>query len=85
MEKREIINFLRCPAGDLVDFAINNANLTRCERVAVELCARQGVTKERAAEENDVSVDAVKKWYGSGMEKLDKAWSGSWWINRLAQ
>ena len=85
MEKREIINFLRCPAAELVDLAVKNANLTRNEQAAIELCARQGVTKERAAEEIDVSVDAMKKWYGNGMEKLNKAWSGSWWINKLAQ
>ena len=85
MEKREIISFLRCPAADLVDFAVKSANLTRNERAAIELCARQALTQERAAEEIDVSVDAVQKWYGSGMRKLDKAWSGNWWITKLAQ
>ena len=85
MEKREIISFLRCPAGDLVDFAIKSANLTIHERESIEMCARLGMTQERAAEEIDVSVDAVQKWYGSGMKKLDKAWSGNWWITKLAQ
>ena len=83
MNKSQIIKFLRCPAAGVVDYAVGLANLTQKELMAVNLCCRQGMTQEAAAEEADVSVEAVKKWMEAGTRKLATAWDGSWWILRL--
>lgn len=84
MDKNKVVAFLRCPSGNLVDFAVALANLTWRERVAITLCGQQAKTQEIAAEEANVSVDTMQKWYSAAIHKLQKAWSGVWWIEKLA-
>ena len=85
MNKSQVTAFLRCPSGNLVDFAVALANLTWREQVAITLCGKQAKTQEIAAEEANVSVDSMQHWYSSGMRKLQTAWSGVWWIEKLAE
>lgn len=83
MHEDKIIAFLRCPASAVVDLALAMANLTWKEETAITLCGKQAKTQERAAEEAGFSVDAMQRWYRSGIKKLSVAWSGIWWIDKL--
>lgn len=85
MEECKVVEFLRCPASPLVDLAIEMANLTWKESLAITLCGRQAKTQERAAEESGWSVDAIQKWYRSGIKKLSKSWDGVWWIFKIIE
>ena len=85
MDEAQIVKFLRCPAKDVVNLALAMANLTWKEETAVILCAQKDKTQERAAEEIGYSVDALQRWYRSGMRKLSAAWRGVWWIERLSE
>lgn len=80
MKESSIVRLLRAPDIELVDFAIRRANLTWKEALAVDLCGRRGYTQESAAEHAGYSVDAMQKWYRSGIAKLSIAWGGCWWI-----
>lgn len=83
MNEEKIIAFLRCPASAVVDLALAMANLTWKEETAITLCGKQAKTQERAAEEAGFSVDAMQRWYRSGIKKLSVAWSGIWWIDKM--
>lgn len=85
MEESKILAFLRCPASTLVDLAVEMANLTWKEELAITLCGRQAKTQERVAEESGWSVDAIQKWYRSGIKKLSKSWNGVWWISKVIE
>lgn len=85
MDEGKIIKFLRCPSTALVDLAIEMANLTWKEALAVKLCGRQAMTQERAAEQAGYSVDAMQRWYRLGMKKLSAAWNGVWWITKITE
>lgn len=81
--EKDVVQLLRMPDADLVNFMIALANLDRRESVAIDLCGRKAFTQEEAAEAIDRSPDAVQKWYRAGIKKLRTAWSGKWWIERL--
>jgi hypothetical protein len=85
MDEDKIIRFLRCPASAVVDLALEMANLTWKEYLAIDLCGRKAKTQEVAAKEADRSVDAMQKWYRSGIKKLSTAWYGVWWIEKLSE
>lgn len=85
MEESKILEFLRCPASALVDLALEMANLTWKESLAIDLCGRRAKTQERAAEESGWSVDAIQKWYRSGIKKLSQSWNGVWWIQKITE
>lgn len=85
MSEELVIAFLRCPASTVVDLAVEMANLTWKEKLAIDLCGRQDMTQDKAAEVSDRSTDAMQRWYRAGMKKLVTAWSGQWWIENLAQ
>lgn len=82
---RKIRALLQSPDAEFVDIALRLVNLEDTERTVVDLCIRRGLTHERAAEQLDVSVDAVQKWCRSAKDKLWIAWSGRWWIRRLME
>lgn len=84
MNEDKIIAFLRCPARPVVDLAIEIANLTWKEAIAIDLCGRHDLTQESAAEEAKRSPDAMQRWYRAGIQKLSAAWAGVWWIENLA-
>ncbi len=81
---KHIEKLLRTPDKDLVEFMLSLSNLSRRELEVLNLCARQRLTREEAAEEMDRSVDAVQKWYRDGIKKVRKTLSGRWWTMRLA-
>lgn len=81
--EKQVVQLLRIPDKDLVDYMISLANLDRRENSAIDLCGRKAYTQEEAAEKIDRSTDAVQKWYRSGMRKLRTAWAGKWWIKKL--
>ena len=85
MNEDKIVSFLRCPAASVVDLALEMANLTWKETLAIDLCGRKAKTQERAAEESGYSVDAIQKWYRSGIKKLSRAWGGVWWVQKLSE
>lgn len=85
MEEKDVLRFLRCESSDLVDLAVKKANLTWKEELAVTLCGRKDRTQDQAAEESGLSVDTVQRWYRRGIEKLGRAWSGIWWIQKLLE
>lgn len=80
---QQIRAILQSPDLDFVEFALNLVNLEDNERAAVDLCLRRGLTHERAAEQLDISVDALQKWHRSAKNKIWIAWSGRWWMRRL--
>ena len=83
MEETAVIRFLRCPAADIVNLAIAMANLTWKEELAVKECGQKAKTQEKAAEDSGYSVDAMQRWYRSGIKKLSSSWDGVWWIKKL--
>ena len=85
MEEKDVLRFLRCESSDLVDLAMKKANLSWKEEMAVTLCGRKDKTQNQAAEESGLSVDTVQRWYRRGIEKLGRAWSGIWWIQKLLE
>lgn len=80
---RKLRAFMQSPDADFVKMALSLVNLEDSERTVVDLCLRRGVTHERAAEQLDVSVDAIQKWSRAAKDKLWIAWSGRWWMRRL--
>ena len=85
MDEDAVVRFLRCPASDLVDLAVKQANLSWKEELAITQCARRDKTQERAAEDCGYSTDAIQKWYRRGIRKLCESWRGVWWIERLSE
>lgn len=85
MDEKEVLKFLRCDSAPLVDFALSMANLTYKEELAVTLCGRKDKTQDQAAEETDLSVDTIQRWYRRGMLKLCRVWSGIWWIKKIIE
>ena len=85
MEEADVLAFLRCPYAELVDFAINFANLTRKEAAVVKLCGRLKYTQAEAAEELQCSEDAVQQWYKTAKHKLKMAWTGRSWIAKVCK
>lgn len=85
MSEKQVVDFLRCPSTPLVDLALEMANLNWKEELAINLCGRKALTQDKASEKSGYSVDAIQKWYRSGMHKLLKAWGGVWWINKLVE
>lgn len=81
---KHVEKLLRTPDNDLVEFMLSLSNLSRREQETLNLCARQRLTREEAAEEMDRSVDAVQKWYRDGIKKVRKTLSGRWWTMRLS-
>jgi DNA-directed RNA polymerase specialized sigma24 family protein len=82
---RKIRAILQSPDADFVDMALRLVNLEDNERAVLDLCLRRGLTHEKAAEELDVSVDALQKWHRSAKDKIWTAWSGRWWIRKLME
>lgn len=85
MEEADVIAFLRCPYAELVEFAVDFANLTRKEAAVVRLCGRLKYTQAEAAEELQCSEDAVQQWYRAAKHKLKMAWSGRAWIIKICR
>ena len=85
MDEKAVRRFLQCGAGPVVDLALELANLTWKEELAVTECARRDKTQERAAEDNGYSVDTMQRWYRRGIAKLCRAWGGVWWGEKLAE
>lgn len=85
MSEDKIVAFLRCPAKDVVDLAVELANLNWKEFLAIEQCGRKAKTQERAAEDANCSPDALQRWYRAGIKKLSAAWAGMWWVQSLAE
>lgn len=85
MDEDKIVAFLRCPARGVVDLAVEMANLTWKEALAIDMCDRQAKTQERAAEDANRSPDAMQRWYRAGIKKLSAAWAGLWWVQSLAE
>jgi hypothetical protein len=80
-----VLAFLRSPDSKIVDLAIQMANLTWKEELAITHCGRRDETQDVAAEKTGYSVDSVQRWYRAGITKLRAAWSGVWWIHKLTQ
>lgn len=85
MDEDLIKKFLRQPASDVIDLAVEMANLSWKEEKAVELCFRKRMTQERASEAIGISVDSMQRICRSAIQKLNIAWSGCWWIEYLAK
>lgn len=85
MRDRRIRSILQSPDAEFVDIALRLVNLEDTERAVIDLCLRRGLTHERAAEQLDVSVDALQKWHRSAKDKIWIAWSGRWWMRRLME
>jgi DNA-directed RNA polymerase specialized sigma24 family protein len=81
---KHVEKLLRTSDNDLIEFILSLSNLSRREREVINLCARQKLTREEAAEEIDRSVDAVQKWYRDGISKIRRTMAGKWWAVRLA-
>jgi len=80
MTEKQAILFLRCPFGSLIDFALSDVNLNWREKTAIDLCARQGYSHEKAAELVGYSPDALQKWYRSAIHKILASFDGKHWI-----
>ncbi len=92
MDEKKVVAFLRCSATAPVELALEMANLTDKERLAVKMCGIRGLTYEEAVEELQKDnkdkrreVDTIKRWYHSARKKLCRAWSGLYWIDAILE
>lgn len=90
MDEKKVLTFLRSPAAAPVDLALELANLTDDEMLAIDLCGRRGLTRDRAVEELDKigiqrEIDTINRWYRSGMKKLCRVWGGLYWIEAIIE
>ena len=76
--------FLRYYWGDLVEYALDLAQLDDNERQAVELCGRRRLTIEQAAEEAEVSVNTMQARWSKARKRLARCWAGLEWVHTLA-
>lgn len=83
MLKDDVERFLRYPERELVEFAINRANLSSREAKAIRLCGMQDMTQAEAGELLDRDWKTIQRWYSSGIKKLQACWSSSEWILKL--
>lgn len=90
MDEKRVLAFLRSSASAPVELAIEMANLTTRESIAIELCGRKGMTQDEAVEELQKGSmprerDALHRWYRSGIKKLCRAWNGIGWIDAIIE
>ena len=76
--------FLRYYWRGIVDYAVDLAELDEKELEAVELCGRQRLTVERAAEVADVSANTMQSRWTRARARLWRAWCGLEWVAILA-
>lgn len=84
MKTSEIIDMLNYPDTALVNHAIERANLTTMERKVISMREHENYTIEALAEKLDCSDSTIKRYYSTGMKKLEVCWSGIQWIKILA-
>lgn len=92
MDEKKVALFLRCSASGPVKLALEMANLTDKERLAVDLCGIRGMTYDDAADylqskgdNKRRETDTIKRWYASAKKKLCLAWSGLYWIDAILE
>lgn len=87
MDEKKVVAFLRCSASAPLNLALEMANLTDHERLAVDLCGIRGLTYDEAVEamDNRREVDTIKRWYRSAKKKLCRAWNGMYWIDAILE
>lgn len=87
MNDERVKRFLRYYWRDLVEFAIDLANLNQVELEAVRLIGIQGNTIEKASEIvfPQVSVNTMQSRWSKARKRLIKAWAGIEWIEMLSQ
>ena len=81
----DVISFLRCPYGEIIDFAVSLCNLTHREADVINLCGRQKYTQFEVAELLDCSEDAVQVWFKTAKHKLRAAWSSRPWLTAIIE
>lgn len=92
MEEKKVIAFLRCSASAPLNLALEMANLTDHERIAVDLCGIRAMTYDEAADElqrrrldKRREPDTIKRWWRDAKKKLCLAWSGLYWIDAILE
>lgn len=87
MDEKQVIAFLRSSEPAPIKLALEMANLTDNERLAVELCGIRGLTYDDAVEalQGKREVDTIKRWYRSAKKKLCRAWSGMRWVSSILE
>lgn len=92
MDEKRVLAFLKCSASAPINLALEMANLTDHERIAVDLCGIRKMTYEEAAEElqqrgynHRREGDTIKRWFNSAKKKLCLAWSGLYWIDAIIE
>lgn len=91
MDKQAILGFLQGSyPPELIQFAVNYANPTYKERIAIDLCGIKNMTQAMAAEQAELSgmlpscsEDSMQRYFSSAMRKLDTSWSSQRWMNKL--
>ncbi len=76
---------LNYPDTALVNHAIERANLTATEKKVIFMREHENYTIESLAEELECSDSTIKRYYASGMKKLDICWSSLAWLHILAE
>lgn len=85
MTDKTVKAFLRYHHANVVDLALEMVQLDRREREAVELCGRQRLTLEEAAEVAGVSTCTMQERWAKARQRLAAAWSGLDWVETLAE
>lgn len=90
MDEKKVVAFLQCSASAPLNLALEMANLSDRERLAIDLCGIRGLTYNEAAKvlqdgDRPREVDTIKRWYGSAKKKLILAWSGLYWIDAILE
>lgn len=90
MDEKKVVAFLQCSASAPLNLALEMANLSDRERLAIDLCGIRGLTYNEAAKvlqdgDRPREVDTIKRWYSSAKKKLILAWSGLYWIDAILE
>lgn len=75
MTVSDIKKICQIPEKDLLYFLLNQINLSSKERTVIELCFIEEYTEEQSAERLDRSVNTIKDWKKSAINKINKVWS----------
>lgn len=74
MTSDDVKRILQNPYKPLALAALSYVNLSDREQDTLILRYMRGMTLEKTAEWFDCSVNAVKNWQASGLEKCENAW-----------
>lgn len=83
MQTQDIRAMLHYPDSGLVQYALGKVNLSSDEWTIIKMREYENNTIERVAEKLDVSTRTVDYRYKSAIDKLNRCWSATQWVQSV--